>query len=322
MIELETKIKKVEPKSYEFNNLEIITKICDEYKDEKYVYKKCNDEYNNSSREWLVVLEKLPETKTNEERVNVIDKNCAKFRGDKFKVVKIINVNDSTIQKTKIVNSFEGHKVTYEVNGIVRAEKFNQNINIVCSSGIHYFKTIPPAYFFAEIPNNFTGIFCSWYENGTKQLEGEYVDGKPLGKYTYWDEDGTKMCEGMYPEYNNGSYLRNNINGKWIWFFRNGRPNTMFDGKYFNGKKTGTYAEWYSNGIKKIEGRYENGIQNGLWLEYYRSGNKMSEGCYVNGRKNSKWTYWYDNDNNEEKSIEDFKDGELISKWISWNENK
>src|SRR5579871_4620212 len=75
-------------------SFEDFRETCKEYeKDEKYVYKKCNN-LSNRLLVWLVVMEKSENTKTNEERKDVVDKNHAKFRADELKVVDIINVID------------------------------------------------------------------------------------------------------------------------------------------------------------------------------------------------------------------------------------
>ena len=58
------------------------------YIDPSYVFKSC-------SHVWIVVLQKLPDTITNESR-SVADPNCAKFRADKLSVVDIIHKFDQT----------------------------------------------------------------------------------------------------------------------------------------------------------------------------------------------------------------------------------
>lgn len=69
----------------------------------------------------------------------------------------------------------------------------------------------------------FTGKGTLWfYENGQKQDEYEYRDGKEDGKFTYWYENGQKMEEG----------------------------------EIRNGEMKGKFTSWYRNGQKKIEEEY------------------------------------------------------------------
>jgi len=39
-----------------------------------------------------------------------------------------------------------------------------------------------------------------WYENGQKEYEGTYKDGKLDGKWTDWYENGQKKYEGIYKD--------------------------------------------------------------------------------------------------------------------------
>src|SRR5271170_1546949 len=86
-----------------------ILERCSKYKDdESYVYKLCRNVHVHSTEldektsivmdekqnDWLIIMQKLVDTKTNEARKGVINKNCAKFRADRLKVVDIINVYD------------------------------------------------------------------------------------------------------------------------------------------------------------------------------------------------------------------------------------
>ena len=55
--------------------------------DEETVYKSCK-------KEWIVVLKKLPTTRTNEKRSDVVNSKCAKFRANELKVIGIFNKFD------------------------------------------------------------------------------------------------------------------------------------------------------------------------------------------------------------------------------------
>ena len=82
----------------------------------------------------------------------------------------------------------------------------------------------------------FTGVWVDYYdyENGQKEYEGHYKDGKLNGLYVEWYEDGQKKCEEHYK----------------------------------NGKENGLCTWWYEDGQKECEGYYEDGVEvDGLWTE-------------------------------------------------------
>jgi hypothetical protein len=132
--------------------------IRKKYSDVKYVFKKCidlGDEDND--RRWLVVLEKLSDTRTNEKRRGIHDSKFAKFRADKLKVIEIFDVNNLNVDRKSITNvytdnKYEGyddvifHKIVYTVGDIVYPDFYDEAIENVCSNGIHYFKSFDTAF--------------------------------------------------------------------------------------------------------------------------------------------------------------------------------
>ena len=82
----------------------------------------------------------------------------------------------------------------------------------------------------------FTGVWVDYYdyENGQKEYEGHYKDGKLNGLYVEWYEDGQKKCEEHYK----------------------------------NGKENGLCTWWCEDGQKECEGYYEDGVEvDGLLTE-------------------------------------------------------
>src|SRR5271170_1795590 len=117
--------------------LEVLQKICEIYTcSDKYVYKSCfNLPDEIEIREWLVVLEKLDDTITNETRSNAVDKQHAKFRADKLKVIKIVNMKNPMLTKTHIVNEYNLTKTKYEVDKVTCCDKYDHISDNVCSYG-------------------------------------------------------------------------------------------------------------------------------------------------------------------------------------------
>lgn len=177
--------------------LRILLHNCKEYiKDENYVYKLCLDcTSEDTRRKWLIILKKCPDTKTNEARDYVFDKFYAKFRANKLEVIKIINIRSPQNTKTTIISEFKDIKTKYTVGEIINANSYEEDINIICAPGIHYFKTIRPAYYYRRPSNNYTGKWYTWHDNGLKSMEGCYKYGIKEGTWNSWDDIGIKMEE-------------------------------------------------------------------------------------------------------------------------------
>lgn len=176
------------------NNLvEIKNKYKDYINDPDCVYKSCDKVY-------IVVLKKLTDTNTNESR-DVADINYAKFRADKLLVVNIIAKFDISQKIDKTCNSvYKNTRVEYKIGEIVSVNNFETNLSVVCAPGIHYFKTIEPAFYY-EIDENNIDTYCSWYDTGAKRSERkcETIDDQ-CRKYTItlFFENGHKESECTY----------------------------------------------------------------------------------------------------------------------------
>ena len=104
------------------------------------------------------------------------------------------------------------------------------------------------------LPNEnvpYTGIYLCKFQNGKKQKEGSYKDGKYDGKWTEWFENGQKESE---VNYKNGK-----LDGKSTWWNKRGQKIRQID--YKNGKLEGKWIEWFQlNGEIKIEQNYKKGM--------------------------------------------------------------
>jgi antitoxin component YwqK of YwqJK toxin-antitoxin module len=72
----------------------------------------------------------------------------------------------------------------------------------------------------------YSGPAFSLYENGQKEEEVTYKDGKPDGKWIRWYENGQKIREGTYKD--------EEFDGKWTEWYENGQKaaeGTLKDGK-------------------------------------------------------------------------------------------
>jgi len=284
----------------------LIDAIRQKYPDNtgQYLFKSCG-------KKWIVILEKLDDTITNQHRLPLDDPNrqFAKYRADKLMVVNIIHKFNPNKTINKISNSYhKNHTVEYIKGNTVIPNSFDQDMDKVCSSGIHFYGRIEPA-FYLELKKVENGKWTQWYDNGQKSLEGEYLNGENNGKWTKWYENGQIESE--------GEYLNGEINGKYTFWYGNGQKSS--EAEYLNGKQNSKWTFWYYNGQKSAEGEYVNGEKNGKWTEWYSNKQKSSEGEYLNGKQNGKWTTWYDN--GQIKSKREYLNGEKNGKWSIWNKH-
>ena len=103
------------------------------------------------------------------------------------------------------------------------------------------------------LPNDtypYSGKYLCKYNNGQKEKEGKYKDGKKDGKWTVWYENGKKWYEGNYKD--------GKRDGKWTWRNKNGQK--VRQKNYKDGKLDGKLIEWFQfNGEIKREESYKNG---------------------------------------------------------------
>ena len=129
-----------------------------------------------------------------------------------------------------------------------------------------------------------SGLWKSWDPQEVLVSEGEYVQGKKAGKWT-WYKDGED--KGWQENYNNGV-----LNGK----FNNLSPYADIRGvgAYSDGIKTGDWEEYYSSIDGSLErsqtGSYQFGKKVGIWSLYAKNGRRVAEGTYRDDVKEGEWT--------------------------------
>jgi antitoxin component YwqK of YwqJK toxin-antitoxin module len=213
--------------------------------------------YKSCSVEWIVVMKKLIDTITNEERESVKNKLFAKHRANKLLVIEIRNKYNKTNIK-EIFSSCYKKKIKYIVGEIIE-EEFDKNINNVCSAGIHYFLSEERAFHY-ERKEHYTGVYKMWKD-----------DGRIFGKCMF----------------NNGIF-----EGQCIEYHKNGKKKAEYE--YKKNKINGLYIEWYDNGYIKIICICENGVLNGLYNEWYPSGSRKNAYTYNMGNFVCTYEKWFD----------------------------
>jgi hypothetical protein len=144
-----------------------------------YVCKVCGNPYDDKF--YIIILQKMGKTLTNESRKNVINPKYAKFRANCLKVILIFNVNDPERQIENIESNYY-YPTLYQKGKEVHADKFDTNLGNICSNGIHYYRTIDAAFFCKYLPGhvrpcpyNFKGDWIFYDDDGQVFQVVEYL---------------------------------------------------------------------------------------------------------------------------------------------------
>ncbi len=122
----------------------------------------------------------------------------------------------------------------------------------------------------------YTGIQTAYYEDGTKVMESEIIDGLPrFGTHYYLDGSVKLKTENKYHE---------DSLSKWLTFYPNGMLKSSYD--WLEDPVTGLkeHKEWYSNGQIKFEAPIVGTSYHGILKYYDESGTLVSETLYENGK--------------------------------------
>ena len=202
--------------------------ICEFIDFNRLYYKKCGNA--------LVTLALTPSSKLNDKRTNIINPEFAKLRTDK---VAILDIEDITTgEKLKSIHNtfYFDKKIEYKVLTIIIEPNYDLNLDNVCAPGIHIFKSRERAKTYSfndKIPDGYTGVYTSYYDNGAIKYKTNVINGK------YWFE-----CY-AYDEF---GVLVSNYN-------------------YINGVLHGKYYKYKENKLWK-EGSYDHGLFHGTIIEY------------------------------------------------------
>lgn len=185
----------------------------------------------------IVVLGILKNAITNESRKNIIFEWTAKYRTDKAKVINIYYPQT----KNKLKKAYSIHctlnPITYEIGKDISVPNFDRNLENVCSTGIHYYKSIRPlnSYFYNGINKD---KFVQYYDNGQPYREVEVLMNQKDGATRKWYYEG-RLYKLSY-------YRAGKKHGIQMVWWPNGRVRWQIS--YKAGKPEGLYREWNDEG--------------------------------------------------------------------------
>ena len=100
--------------------------------------------------------------------------------------------------------------------------------------------------------------------------------------------DGSISHRWQEKRYFEGAVVRH---GSYVEFYENGKR--FIEGKYVDGRRTGTWTYWHVNGKVAKSGDYLQGKTHGHWLVYGADGLLNREENYLSGRKHGVWAYFH-----------------------------
>lgn len=176
-----------------------------------------------------------------------------------------------------------------------------------------------------------TGLWRSYYPNGTLKTEANYKEGKLNGLYKQYNKYGSLEAIN-YMELDSVSSNSRDI--ELIELYREYYPGGEIEkvvGGLTNGKKNGQFRVYdekgqlvngflYENDTIIAEGLILNdGTYDGEWEYFYPSGKILAKGVYENGKKNGTWTYYYENGKTQQTGK--YTDGIYSGQWFWYYPN-
>lgn len=120
----------------------------------------------------------------------------------------------------------------------------------------------------------FTGIACSYYEDGGLHTVTHYENGRRSGKWSVYYPNGVVEKAGTTRSgVEDGLYVENYMNGR-----------QRYEYHYAMGSRTGVWRSWYPDGTRYTERNFRNGMLDGKVLVWDENGKLAKEYDYVHGR--------------------------------------
>lgn len=141
------------------------------------------------------------------------------------------------------------------------------------------------------------GPWKEYYPNGQIKSDGEYVNSKRIGDWTFYHSNSKIEQKGKYDK-------KGKAQGPWKWYYETG--NILREENYRNDLQDGTMTEYSDSGKVITKGEYIDGQKEGPWmleLQEYRE-----EGNYKGDRREGEWKHYY-TENGKLRFVGKFIDG-------------
>jgi antitoxin component YwqK of YwqJK toxin-antitoxin module len=157
------------------------------------------------------------------------------------------------------------------------------------------------------------GTVCytvSYFGNGNKHAEGNYINKLKDGKWLFYDGYNNIIAIDYYLKdkkqgvcttfLQTGEKIEeitfnNDIpNGRWVRYYKNGKM--QFEGSLENDNWQGSFVFYNLDGSKIASGKYEQNLRIGDWIFYDEEGKMIKVVTYKNGREASKKVFQKEKD--------------------------
>jgi YD repeat-containing protein len=138
-----------------------------------------------------------------------------------------------------------------------------------------------------------TGPWKWYHENGVLSLEGSYEQDILTGHAISYYNNGNKRIE--------CDFIDGYAKGEWIEYYASGQVSargeayTSWHNQLYGAKKTGPWKWYHENGVLSLEGSYEQDILTGHAISYYNNGNKRIECDFTDGYAKGEWIEYHAN---------------------------
>lgn len=157
------------------------------------------------------------------------------------------------------------------------------------------------------IPAMKEGTLKLQYPDGHKKIQGDYKDGKPVGKWHTWYPNGQKAIE--------MNWQKGMPNGRTLSWYENGQKRGEL--YFINGKAEGRWQRWYPNGQIKQDMNVHQGVVQTM-TTWDDKGHLLADVAIHNNKVSGVVLSWYDSGAKKSESI--FEKNELIRK-TEWDED-
>jgi len=209
----------------------------------------------------VIVTLRIPnDSKTNINRSDIVDKKYAKYRTNKATIIDIEDM-DGNKYNNAVSSVYTKKKIQYITHETITEENYNEDVNIVCGEGIHFFIDKEASIYYGTTPPLFNGEFKKWWDNGQLLKKATYVNGNLHGEYKEWWSNGQ----------------------------------LTFYAPYINGKLHGEHKRWYPNGQLHLQITYVNGLIHGEYKEWYENGQPHTQAILLDGTSWKGYKRWNPN---------------------------
>jgi antitoxin component YwqK of YwqJK toxin-antitoxin module len=127
------------------------------------------------------------------------------------------------------------------------------------------------------------GHFKEWSQNGKLICEGDYMKGRKIETWKYWEENGSWKIR---------NYKNDTLDGYTFEHLIDSIETILISGQYKNGKEAGLWKWLNEDSILYLTAIYQEGKVTGEYVEYYSEGKIKSKGNVIDGSYEGEVIYY------------------------------